>query len=444
MIESGAAGYHFHALVRNLAAGARLALFLRVRAYDYRVSAADLALLLAFNFAFMVAASAARAGFAGSFNPSVTPIYLASVALVLAAAMLVSLAYREPARLLLLAVALCASDPVFELAAIALPFLIAATGIGAPLYFLFLGWMLAVAIRAVAVCAGKRRPHVLFGALAVTAMLAIAQFALPRVDAWQAPQEESDDDAPLADERLFHLQGELIERALAGIGTGTPGKPELYFVGFAPDASSDVFVREMRFVKRLFDERFGTAGRSIALASSRGALEEFAIASVTNLQRALRSVGRRMNADEDVLFLFLSAHGDKQHYLSAEMPPLVLTPLSPTALARMLQDAGIKYRVIVVSACYSGGFIEPLRDANTLIITASAADRSSFGCEPGRDFTYFGEAYFRSALAKTRSFSEAFGIARDLVDSQERSEKLAPSRPQMELGDAISKRLGEL
>jgi hypothetical protein len=444
MIESGAAGYHFHALVRNLAAGARLALFLRVRAYHYRVSAADLALLLAFNFAFMVAASAARAGFAGSFNPSVTPIYLASVALVLAAAMLVSLAYREPARLLLLAVALCASDPVFELAAIALPFLIAATGIGAPLYFLFLGWMLAVAIRAVAVCAGKRRPHVLLGALAVTAMLAIAQFALPRVDAWQAPQEDGDDDAPLADERLFHLQGELIERALAGIGAGTPGKPELYFVGFAPDASSDVFVREMRFVKRLFDERFGTAGRSIALASSRGALEEFAIASVTNLQRALRSVGRRMNADEDVLFLFLSAHGDKQHYLSAEMPPLVLTPLSPTALARMLQDAGIKYRVIVVSACYSGGFIEPLRDGNTLIITASAADRSSFGCEPGRDFTYFGEAYFRSALGKTRSFSEAFGIARDLVDSQERSEKLAPSRPQMELGDAISKRLGEL
>jgi len=29
-------------------------------------------------------------------------------------------------------------------------------------------------------------------------------------------------------------------------------------------------------------------------------------------------------------------------------------------LARMLQDSGIKWRVVVVSACYSGGFIEPL------------------------------------------------------------------------------------
>ena len=442
MTESGAAAYHFLALGRNLAAGARLALFLRVRPYDFRVSAPDFALLLAFNFVVMVVAGALRAGFVGRFDPGVIPIYLASVALVLAAAMLVSIAYRQPEKLLLLATAFCASDPVFELGAIALPFVIAATGIGAPLYFLFLGWMLAVAIRAVAVCAGTRRPQVLLGALFVTAMLAIAQFVLPRADAWREAQDEDEEDAPLADERLFHLQGELIERALAGIGAGTQGKPEVYFVGFAPDASSDVFVREMRFVKRLFDERFGTAGRSVALASSQNALEEFPIGSVTNLERALRRVGRQMNADEDLLFLFLSAHGDRDHYLSAEMPPLALAPLSPTALARMLHDSGIKYRVIVVSACYSGGFIEPLRDDNTLIITASAADRTSFGCEAGRDFTYFGDAYFRSALGKTRSFVDAFGIARELVEKQESSEKLTPSHPQMAVGGAIQKRLG--
>src|SRR5688572_2503613 len=300
MTESSAAAYHFLALGRNLAAGARLALFLRVRRYDFRVSALDFALLLACNFLVMVAASALRAGFVGSFDAAVAPIYLASVALVLAAAMLVSIAYRQPAALLLLATAFCASDPLFELAAIALPFAIAATGIGAPLYFLFLGWMLAVAIRAVAVCAGTRRPQVLLGALCVTAMLALAQFVLPRVDAWREPQDADEEDAPLADERLFHLQGELIERALDAIGAGTQGKPEVYFVGFAPDASSDVFVREMRFVKRLFDERFGTAGRSVALASSQNALEEFPIGSVTNLERALRRVGRRMNADEDL------------------------------------------------------------------------------------------------------------------------------------------------
>ena len=44
------------ALYRNVVAGACLAFFLPVRAYDYRVSPLDYSLLLAFNFAVWVAA----------------------------------------------------------------------------------------------------------------------------------------------------------------------------------------------------------------------------------------------------------------------------------------------------------------------------------------------------------------------------------------------------
>jgi len=271
-------------------------------------------------------------------------------------------------------------------------------------------------------------------------MMAVGIFLFPKADVWTAPEAE-EDYAPLADERLFHLQGELIERALAAIQPGRPGVREHYFVGFAPDASQDVFLREMRFVKRLFDERFDTTGRSIALASSYDALEEFPIASVTNLSRALARVGQAMNPDEDVLVLFISAHGDREHRLSASQPPLELTPLTPTALARVLQDAGIKWRVVVVSACYSGGYIEPLRDDNSIVITAAAPDRSSFGCEAGRDFTYFGQAFFRDALARTRSFVEAFKLAAEIVAKQEAEERLVPSLPQMAVGRAIAEML---
>jgi hypothetical protein len=151
-----------------------------------------------------------------------------------------------------------------------------------------------------------------------------------------------------------------------------------------------------------------------------------------------------MNPDEDVLFLFVSAHGDREHRLSAAQPPLELAPLTPTALARMLQDAGIKWRVVVVSACYSGGYIEPLRDDNSLVITAAAPDRSSFGCEAGRDFTYFGQAYFRDALEKTRSFAQAFELAKEIVGKQEAVERLLPSLPQMWVGPGIASRLKAL
>ncbi len=437
--------FHLSSLAKNLLAGLRLALFLPVRAFDYRVSSLDYVLLVLFDFVVWVAVAAALAGFEGDFNLSAIPIYLASISLVLGAALLVALAYGAAQKLLSVAVALGASEPWFELAVLVVPTVSAASGLGELVLWIVVGWTWIVSVRAVAVVMGPRRPQLYQGALVVGAMIAIAFFAFPETDVW-LPSTAHDEEAGagLADERAFHLQGQLIERALAELQRGRPGVPELYFVGFAPDGSQDVFLREMRHVKQLFDERFGTAGRSIALASSRDALEEFPIGSVTNLARTLHRVGEAMNPDEDALFLFLSAHGDREHRLSASQPPLELAALTPTALARILQDSGIKWRVIVVSACYSGGYVEPLRDDNTVVIAAAAPDRTSFGCEAGREFTYFGQAYFRDALAQTRSFTRAFEIAKELVAKQEAAEGLQPSRPQIWVGPQIAERLEKL
>jgi hypothetical protein len=438
MTERAPVAFYLSSLARNVIAGTRLALFLPVRAHDFRASPLDFALVVLFSFGLWIAAAAARTGFEGEFDPLSIPSYMSGVALVLAAALVVAHAFGAPERLLLIAVALSASQPVFHVVAFAL--LIA--GLGSTLAkWTFLTWIWIVGLRAVAVCAGTRRPQFLQAAIAVTALLVIDVKVMPEVEPWKEREPESAPSPALADEKVFHAQGELIARALAAVQPGRPGVPELYFVGFAPDASQDVFVREMRFVKRLFDERFGAAGRSVTLASSTEALEEFPIASITNLARALKRVGEAMNAEEDVLVLFITAHGDREYRLSAWQPPLELAALTPTALSRLLHDSGVKWRVIVVSACYSGGYVEPLRDANTVVITAAAPDRSSFGCEPGRDFTYFGQAFFRDALTKTRSFTAAFDMAREIVTRQETAEKLTPSLPQISVGAAIAERL---
>ncbi|MFN2645046.1 MAG: C13 family peptidase [Burkholderiales bacterium] len=432
--------FRLAALYRNLVAGARLALFLPVRAFDFRASPVDYGALVTFNFAVWLIVAALRTGAEGEFDSAAPAIYLASVPLVLATALVVAHVYEASGGLILIAVALTASDALFELVALVVPPVVAFTGFARPAILILLAWIWVVAVRAVVVCGGTRRPQVLKAALAVTAMIAVGFFAFPRTDVWSEPTL-ADEPAPLADERLFHLQGQLIERALAAVEPGRRRVRDLYFVGFAPDGSQDVFVNEMRYVRRLFDERYGTAGRSIALANSQDALEEFPIASVTNLERALRRVAERMNGDQDTLFLYVSAHGGPDHRLSAVQPPLELASLTPTALARLLQDAGIKWRVIVVSACYAGGYIEPLRDENSIVITAAAAERASFGCEVGRDFTYFGEAYFRDALSRTRSFTEAFELARNGVSKREAQEGLTPSLPQMWVGRAIAERL---
>lgn len=427
-------------LARNLAAGARLALLLPVRAFDYRASPGQFVVLVAFNYAMWVASSAARVGFAGELDPAAAPIYLATVPLVLVTALAIASVYRDPGRILLVATALSASDLVFELAGLALPYVARAPALVSYLYPAFFAWIWVVAMRAVAVCCGMRRPQLFYGAGAATAMLAVAFFAFPKVEPWRVPVPPAPPPA-LADERLFHLQGELIAQALDAIQPGRAGTPEVYFVGFAPDGSADVFGREMRFVKRLIEERYGAQGRSVVLANGAATLEEFPLATMSNLRRVLARVSERMNGEEDVLFLFVSAHGDDLYRLSAVQPPLALAQLSRTALARTLEDSGIRWRVVVVSACYSGGFIEPLSDDNTLVITAAAADRSSFGCEHGNEFTYFGRAFFRDALPKAASLAEAFEQAKALVARQEAEEKLKPSLPQIWIGAAIAERL---
>jgi hypothetical protein len=110
----------------------------------------------------------------------------------------------------------------------------------------------------------------------------------------------------------------------------------------------------------------------------------------------------------------------------------------------MLHDSGIKWKVLVISACYSGGFIKPLEDENTLIITATDASSQSFGCENGEDFTWFGKAYFDEALRRTRSIAEAFELARQAVAQREREQKLPASNPQMYVGAAIKDKLTAL
>jgi hypothetical protein len=162
------------------------------------------------------------------------------------------------------------------------------------------------------------------------------------------------------------------------------------------------------------------------------------------LAATFKRIGSLMDRDHDVLFVFLTSHGTHDHRFSLSFWPLALYDLTPTDLRTLLDDAGIQNRVVVVSACYSGGFVDALKDPHTLVITAAAADRSSFGCSNEADFTWFGRAYFDEALRKTRSFTEAFALAAPVIAQRERQEGFDPSEPQIAEGAAIAAPLAVL
>ena len=123
---------------------------------------------------------------------------------------------------------------------------------------------------------------------------------------------------------------------------------------------------------------------------------------------------------------------------------LPLQDLTDEDLADALRESGIKWRVIIISACYAGGFIERLSDPQTIVITAAAADRTSFGCSNDRDLTYFGEAFYRDALPTARSLRGAFDTAKAAIATRERLEHVTPSNPDAYFGKAMEERLASM
>jgi hypothetical protein len=151
------------------------------------------------------------------------------------------------------------------------------------------------------------------------------------------------------------------------------------------------------------------------------------MATVSSIRQALQAIAARMDREQDILFLFLTSHGSQNHELSLNQNGMDLQGLRATELSALLKESGIRWKVVVVSACYSGGFIDPLQDERTLVIAAARRDRRSFGCADENDFTYFGRAFFKESLPKSRSFVEAFRRAEVLVRDWERKDASGPA-----------------
>jgi hypothetical protein len=168
-------------------------------------------------------------------------------------------------------------------------------------------------------------------------------------------------------------------------------------------------------------------------------------ATVSNLRETLNEIGTIIDPEDDVVMIYLAGRGAADHRLIAEQPPLSLVELAPVGLKQLLDDAGIKWRIIVVSACYSGGFIAPLKDEHTLIVTDAREDRTSFGCGGRTPPAFFGDAFFAKGLAKSDTFQGAFEKAKSLVADRERDADYAPpAEPQMFVGDAMAAKIKTL
>ena len=288
------------------------------------------------------------------------------------------------------------------------------------------------------------------------ASLAAGVVALMLLSAWQFPDRpwlvEPDpaakDGRPqlaLSQETIESQQG-AWKQAVANLAPQRAGLVDVYGIVFSPYADDEVFLRESTMVAKLLAERFDAAGRVLHLANHADTAESLPWATPQNLERAIAAIGGRMDREHDVLFVYLTSHGANDFKLAASNPPLAVDTISPGELRQALDNAGIRNRVIVISACYAGGWVGPIADEHTLVMTAADATHTSFGCGSGSQLTFFGRAVFDEQLRQTHSLEQAFAAAVPVIRKREEEAGKDDgfSNPQILVGEKIRPVLREL
>jgi hypothetical protein len=193
-------------------------------------------------------------------------------------------------------------------------------------------------------------------------------------------------------------------------------------VSFGLFGDQGVFRREAIGAAQVVADRFGSGPINVQYNSKKGGA-----ATIEALAMSLRAAANGMDPENDVLFLILTSHGSRAG-VAVKAGRLEQT-LTPSILADMLARTGVRHKVVVISACYSGVFIPRLANPDTLVITAADPDHPSFGCRDKAKWTYFGDAFFNVALRQAKSLKDAFVVARALVQKRELREHFEPSNP---------------
>ncbi|MBY0565618.1 MAG: C13 family peptidase [Hyphomonadaceae bacterium] len=231
-------------------------------------------------------------------------------------------------------------------------------------------------------------------------------------------------------------QARLMGDALAALAPQRPGQLDVYMITAAL-WGDPVFEREATQAEAILRPHLGAEGRSIVLSAGGGIgnPRNLPAATPNNLAAAIGHVGSLIDPAEDLVVVFITTHGSPDGTASLREHNRLVAGLRPTHLSSMLNTSNIRNRVVIVSACFSGAFIAPLANDDTIVLTAAAPDRSSFGCQPQNEWTFFGDALFNNALRRGDTLIEGFDNAKRLIERWEREQSLSPpSNPQRFVG----------
>jgi hypothetical protein len=240
--------------------------------------------------------------------------------------------------------------------------------------------------------------------------------------------------------RVNQAQAALLQAEVARLAPQPKGETAIYALGVAGWAGLDVFAKEIDGGLASIARMLPIKDRTLRLINNPATVASVPLASLHNFTAAIHAIGNVMDKDDDVLVLLMTSHGDRKGF-ALQLPDQAPIDLTPKQVAETLDHEGIKYRVVIVSACFSGTFLPPLANDNTIVVTAADDQHTSFGCAPERDWTYFGDAFLRQSLQPGTDFEQAFAHARTLIQGWELMDHAPPSNPQAHFGPALVAKL---
>jgi len=130
--------------------------------------------------------------------------------------------------------------------------------------------------------------------------------------------------------------------------------------------------------------------------------------------------------------VYFSSHGNPSGVLVGA------NLLSPAGLSLMVDQAcGDRPTVVIISACFSGVFVQPLARPDRMVLTAARPDRSSFGCGSSDKYPYF-DACVVQTLPSSSDFADLGLKVQGCVADKEKATGMSPpSEPQMYVGAGL-------
>ncbi len=258
---------------------------------------------------------------------------------------------------------------------------------------------------------------------------------------------------PAARWRLIQASALALTLALVGCAQPTPAPPHkpvpiatpappppppeppgrIIFAGFAMHSQSKVFRNDVLLAEKWVKDIDPNALMLKLANPTRDQPTDWPQATAENFALVMSKTAEVARPRDRVL-LFISTHSNPG-LLNISAGGKNLQPLTPKALSDALAPLHKVPTLVVLSACYSGAFIEPLKAPNRVVITATDTRRTSFQCKYNGNHTPFAEALFGQADADSRSMTDWLAEAQKSIATQEKRRKLPASQPSLFVGD---------